>query len=220
MARTGNPNRRPDGINLDEPKPRRYTSPRRSRQADQTRGEILDAAARLFARNGWAGTTLAAIAAEAEVAVETIYLSFKSKKTLLQAAMDFAIAGDAEPVPMQDRQRMALLTEGPPDERLRQLIDWVGEVYRGGVVGVWFAMLEAAASDQEVAGWCDQHEQRRRDTTAALLPVVLGRTVEPAALDAIWVVSSMEIYAKLTRQRSWTHEQWRDWLIWTIYGIK
>lgn len=163
---------------------------------------------------------MAAIAAEAEVAVETIYLSFKSKKALLQAAMDFAIAGDAEPIAMLDRQRAAMLSEGPPDERLRKLIEWVGEVYRGGVVGVWSAMLEAAASDMEVAGWCDQHEQRRRDTTAALLPMVLDRTVEPAALDAIWVMGSMEIYAKLTRQRAWTHEQWRDWLIVTIAGIK
>ena len=73
---------------------RRYRSARRERQAGQTRVEILASAAGLFAQNGWTGTTLAAIADQAEVAVETIYTSFKSKKVLLQAAMDFAIAGN------------------------------------------------------------------------------------------------------------------------------
>lgn len=177
------------------------------------------AAARLFARSGWAGTTLAAIAAEAEVAVETIYTGFKSKKVLLQAAMDFAIAGDAKPIPLMDREQAHQLVDVPFERRLHASIEWIGGIYRGPVVGVWFAMLEAAASDPEVANWCDEHEQRRRDTTAALIPAVLGKTIDPSTLDAIWAVSSMEIYAKLTRQRAWTHTQWQNWLISTIQQL-
>jgi len=205
--------------NTEERTPRRYSSARRDRQAGQTRTEILAAAARLFARGGWAGTTLAAIAAEAEVAVETIYSGFKSKKVLLQAAMDFAIAGDQEPIALMDRDQARQLTEVPLELRLQQSIEWIGGIYRGPVVGVWFAMLEAAASDPEVATWCDEHEQRRRDTTAALIPMALDKAIEPATLDAIWAVSSMEIYAKLTRQRAWTHTQWRDWLTSTIQEL-
>ena len=200
----------------EERTPRRYSSARRDRQASQTRTEILAAAARLFSRTGWAGTTLAAIAAEAEVAVETIYLSFKSKKALLQAAMDFAIAGDAEPVPLLDRDHAHQLEDLPFAERLPACIEWIGEIYSGPVVGVWFAMLEAAASDPEVGIWCDEHEQRRRDSTAAVIPAVMDTSIDPATLDAIWAIGSMELYAKLTRQRGWTHTQWRLWLVGTI----
>jgi hypothetical protein len=49
--------------------------------------------------------------------------------------------------------------------------------------------------------------------------MALDKAIEPATLDAIWAVSSMEIYAKLTRQRAWTHTQWRDWLTSTIQEL-
>ena len=42
---------------------RRYESPRRKAQADATKRDILAAAQRLFERQGYAATTMAAIAA-------------------------------------------------------------------------------------------------------------------------------------------------------------
>ena len=55
-----------------KPRARTYNSSRRTRQAAQTRAEVLAAAAELFNTPGWAGTTLAAVAAAAGFAVETI----------------------------------------------------------------------------------------------------------------------------------------------------
>ena len=55
---------------------RRYDSARRAEQARQTRAAIIAAARRLFLRGGFATTTIAAIAAEAQVSVETIYKAF------------------------------------------------------------------------------------------------------------------------------------------------
>ena len=52
---------------------------RRDRQAAETRQEILDTAARLFAERGFAATSIKDIAAEAGVAVQTIYSSVGSK---------------------------------------------------------------------------------------------------------------------------------------------
>jgi AcrR family transcriptional regulator len=57
-------------------KTRRYESPRRREQAAATRGAILDAAQRRFERDGYAQTTMAAIAAEAGVALKTVYVGF------------------------------------------------------------------------------------------------------------------------------------------------
>jgi hypothetical protein len=92
----------------------------------------------------------------------------------------------------------------------------VGRVYSGPVVGVWSAMVEAAARDPEVADWCDQHEQRRHDTLARVLEMYEASTPPQPVLDAMWAVGSMEVFAKLTRQRGWTEAQWVDWAVATF----
>src|SRR5829696_7801027 len=98
---------------------RPYRSTRRQQQAAQTRHDVLMAAMRLFNTTGWSGTTMAAIAAEAGVAVETIYSGFGSKKQLLRLAMDVAVVGDAEPVPLADRPEWARMAQGSTEARLR-----------------------------------------------------------------------------------------------------
>ena len=65
----------PEGVKAT----RRYDSTRRREQAAATRREILEAAQRLFERDGYGATTMAAIAAEAGVALKTVYLAFETK---------------------------------------------------------------------------------------------------------------------------------------------
>ncbi|HVL03972.1 MAG TPA: TetR family transcriptional regulator, partial [Acidimicrobiales bacterium] len=52
---------------------RRYDARGRQEQARRTRWAVLEAAHRLFLEQGYAATTMAAIAAEAAVSVETVY---------------------------------------------------------------------------------------------------------------------------------------------------
>src|SRR5215469_4343176 len=183
---------------------RRYTSARRARQAAQTRADVLLAAVRLFGQNGWAGTTLAAIAAEAGVAVETIYTSFSSKKALLRAAMDVAIVGDARPVPVMEREEVQQLHHLPPEQRLPALMRLADQVYSDRLSGVWSAMLEAAASDPEVATWCAEHERQRRQTLRELLQIALDHPIPDPLLDAAWILTSPDTYTKLATQHGWT----------------
>ena len=63
---------------MTEPvKPRRaYNSERRREAALQTRRRILDAATARFVEHGFAGTTIAAVAADASTAAETVYATF------------------------------------------------------------------------------------------------------------------------------------------------
>ena len=95
-----------------------YHSPLRVRQAAETRQTVLVAATRLFTERGWAGTTLAAVAAEAGTAVETVYSAFGSKSGLLIAAIDVAIVGRRCEVPLVDRPEFASLGVGERSERL------------------------------------------------------------------------------------------------------
>lgn len=198
---------------------RRYSSTRRARQAAQTRTDVLLAAVRLFGRSGWAGTTLAAIAAEAGVAVETIYTGFSSKKALLRAAMDVAIVGDAEPVPLMERGEVQQLRHLPAAHRLPTVMRLAGQMYSDRVTGVWSAMLEAAASDEEVAAWCAEYEKRRRETLREFLQIALGRTVEGPLLDAIWVLTSPDAYTRLATQRGWSRRMWQDTMTEVIHRL-
>src|SRR5262245_36488789 len=102
-----------------EPPRRRYNSTRRARQAAQTRDDVLAAATTRFTASGWAGTTINRMAAEAGVAVETVYSGFGSKKGLLRAAMDVAIVGDAAPVPLNEREEFHRLGRGSQAERIQ-----------------------------------------------------------------------------------------------------
>lgn len=60
---------------------------RRELQAAATRSDILDAALALFARRGYGATTVAEIAAAAEVAAPTVYASVGNKQHVLRALL-------------------------------------------------------------------------------------------------------------------------------------
>src|SRR5215210_619029 len=65
---------------------RQYDSTKRREQAAATRRRIIDTAARVFIERGYAGATIPVIAAEAGVAVETVYRSAVGKAGLLREA--------------------------------------------------------------------------------------------------------------------------------------
>src|SRR3977135_1421570 len=82
---------------------RSYESPRRREQAAATRRAILSAAQRLFERQGYAATTMAAIADDARVALKTVYVAFETKSGLLRALWHLLLRGDQEDVPVGER---------------------------------------------------------------------------------------------------------------------
>src|SRR6478672_12002214 len=82
---------------------RAYSSPLRAEQAAGTRRSILDAARQLFEHDGYAATSMPAIAAEARVAVKTLYLAFGAKPELLRAVWDHRLAGSEAATPVLER---------------------------------------------------------------------------------------------------------------------
>src|SRR5215472_3487541 len=99
---------------------RSYHSPRREAQAAATRREILEAAQRLFERQGYAATTMAAIAAEAGVALKTVYVAFETKSGVLRALWNLLLRGDEEETPIGERAwYREVIDEPDPERRLR-----------------------------------------------------------------------------------------------------
>ena len=191
---------------------RPYNSSRRALQAAQTRDEVVRAAMRLFRDSGWGGTTLAAIAEEAGVSVETIYNGFGSKKGLLRATMDAAVVGDTEPVPFAERHEFHSLGEGPLEERIARGASVTASTHERSA-GVWQAIVEAAGADEEVEGWRLELERGRHVDVGRSAALVVGRPVEEHLVTMLWVLYSPETYLKLVHDAGFTRAEYEAFLI-------
>ena len=78
--------------------PRPYNSERRTRQAAETRAQILTAAQQLFGKRGYAATTVEDIAERAGVAAPTVYAAGGKRELLEQVIEDVVTAGLGTPV--------------------------------------------------------------------------------------------------------------------------
>src|SRR5215218_8523506 len=99
---------------------RRYDSTRRRAQAEATRGDILEAARRRFERDGYAATSMEAIAADAGVALKTIYVAFGTKSGVLRALWNHLLRGGRDETPVAEQSwYRELVAEPDPERQLR-----------------------------------------------------------------------------------------------------
>src|SRR5690242_14076238 len=130
------------------PPPRRvYRSPRRREQAADTRRRVLDAAARLLAEHGYAGTTIAAVAREAGVSAETVYAAFRNERTLVGELVRVSLRGDDHAAAAEQAGARTVAAAPDQSERLRLFAADVAE--RLERVGPVLHAL-AAASEPEL----------------------------------------------------------------------
>jgi AcrR family transcriptional regulator len=190
----------------------RYHSPLRERQAAETRRCVLDAALALFGANGWAATTLAAVAGKAGVSVDTIYSTFGTKSALLMEVVEIALVGDDEEAAMADRPDFALLGAGAPDERLRAGVRYSMAVYERSVP-ILRTLREAAASDDAARERDERLERDRHELTAAGMTLILGHAPSDEVVDAMWALVSPEVFVHLREKRRWSRARIEDWFV-------
>src|SRR5512133_1471852 len=185
---------------------RRYDAS--SRQARLNREAILDAAQRQFLDGGYAATTIAAIAAEAGVSVETIYKAFGGKPGLVRAIYDRGLAG-REPVPAFQRADAIRERQTDPWAIMRNWGTLTSEV-SSIVSPIERLVRAAAASDPDMAALLKAHndlrEQRARHHARFLKQRgYLREGVSLAqATDILWTCTSDELYDLLVTQRGWS----------------
>lgn len=197
---------------------RRYSSRRRQAQAAQTRTDILQAAVRVFAENGWSGSTLNQIAAEADVAVETIYSGFGSKKALLRQAVDVAVVGDTEEIPLADRPDYQRMGAGSRAERIDAGIRMLSAIHARSA-RICAAMRDAATGDTEAAQWVTEFDDRRHLEVRRAMALTFERELEGPLLDLLWAYLGPEFYLKLVHDRGWSEETYREWMTRTVSAI-
>src|SRR6476659_4864513 len=135
---------------MSETVKRRYDSPRRRAQAAETRRQILVAAQRLFEEQGYASTSVAAIAGEAGVALKTVYVAFETKAGVLRALWNLLLRSDDGAVPVAEQAwYRAVLDEPDPERQLRlnAANSPLGKVRLGEVLEV---IRAAAPTDPEI----------------------------------------------------------------------
>ena len=168
---------------------RAYHSPRRRLQAAQTRAAVLDAAAHLFSEFGWADTSMRRVAQSAGVAIGTVYAGFGSKGDLLAAVMDVAVVGDDLPVPLAQRDVVALLGTGTPAERVAKAAQ-MSVAISGRTCELVQALIQGGATDATVAGRLADLDVRRRVEVAGSFERVASRAPSAAELDEAWLLTS------------------------------
>ena len=191
---------------------RRYDTRRRAEQARQTRATVIAAARRLLVRDGFAATTVASVAAEAGVSVETIYKAFGGKPGLVRAVCAEALAGEG-PVPAEERSDEMQVRERDPRKIIRAWGDLTAEV-APRIAPVLLLVRAAAAADPEMAGLRAEMEASRlnRMTRNARNLAEAGYlrdgiSAEHAA-EVMWTYSAPEFYELLVLSRGWSAERY------------
>src|SRR5690349_18674137 len=190
--------------------------PRRARRA------VVAAAPTLFLERGYAGTTIEAISEHADVPSPTVYRLFSSKLGILKALLDTSIAGDDQPVEVQERPDVATLFAEPDPKKLLAGFAGVTTAINQRTSDVYLVLVSAAGSDPAAAELLDEI-RRQRDQGQGRIARSLARAhalkrglKERDAADLIHALMSPEMYRLLVGDRAWTPERYQKWLTTTL----
>src|SRR5579859_7340409 len=196
---------------------RAYHAPRRAEQAAATRQAIVAAAGKLFAEQGYAATTVAAIAAAARVTPKSVY-AVAEKPQLLLLAVDRAIVGDDEPVPVAQRPGMRALLAEPDARTQARLAGRLGAATLLRLYPVYRAFEQAAGAEPVLREAWREYQRRRRSDVRLLVKAVAdagnlraGLTVEQAT-DTVWALLGWHPVALLVEERGWGTAKLTRWI--------
>jgi AcrR family transcriptional regulator len=198
---------------------RTYRSPRRALQAQQTRVAVLAACRALFAERGWAATGVRDIASAAEVSVETVYATLGGKVALLTAALDGAVAGDDEPIPLSDRPVFHAMGDGDFGTRVASAAALITDIHVR-TIGLQRALREGAGGEPALAELLTTQEENRRASTGQGMALVLRRPIDDRERDLFWAQTCPEVFDALVNRSGWNAEQYAAWVASLIEELK
>jgi len=182
----------------------------------RTRANILKVAEELFLRNGYAATTVAAVAAAAGVSVETIYKTFRGKPGLIGAIQRSALAGTGA-VPAADRSDEISALDLPPRTVLRHWATLTTEVIPR-VAPIILLVRAAAATDPDMGMLLteinDQRLRRMQHNASRLNErgtLRGGMSIEQAR-DVMVAYSAPELYEILVTRQHWSVDSYGDFV--------
>ncbi|PJJ61433.1 TetR/AcrR family transcriptional regulator [Compostimonas suwonensis] len=195
---------------------RQYSSPIRAEASAETRRRILGAAAKLFAQEGYQGTTMAAIAKEAGVSAQSVHLA-GPKSALLMAAFEVTLAGDEGTHPLYERPAVAAIMQLPPDQALPAYLRFLAEA-NARTAGIHNALYVAAETDEAVAELLSDLNRRRHNDIGMAISwcgahgLLRGDTDPDERAEVLTYLVSPETYRFFAGERGWSDERYQRWL--------
>ena len=183
----------------------------RQQQAAQTRRQIVRTARQLFVASGYAGTTVEAIAAEAGVAVATVYKAFGTKAAIARELNDLM---DEEADTAAFTRRIAAQTS--PAELIRLTVALTGSLHQrcGDIIAT---VRSAAAVDATLASVYAEGTRRHDDGVRWVISKLEAAGALAPGLTTIQAVGllstlcSVEAFDDLTTRHGWTASQCETW---------
>src|SRR6478672_3812691 len=197
---------------------RQYHSPRRQEQAAITRTTVLDAAQRLFERDGYAAASVQAIATDAGVASKTVYLAFATKAGLLRAVWDTALKGDEQPAGIAERPWYQQVLEERDGAHTRELLAHHSVIVKQRIAAVLHVIRSASDVDDDLASlwhlietdfWANQRAVV--ESLHATRSLRRGLGVDRGA-DILWTLNHPDQWLLLVGQRGWAPAEFERWL--------
>ncbi|MEO5821615.1 MAG: helix-turn-helix domain-containing protein [Vicinamibacteraceae bacterium] len=196
---------------------RRYRSDRRAAAALATRADITAAARRLFVANGYASTSIVAIAAEAGVAVQTVYAVFGNKRAVLESMLDV----------LDDQAGLEALKRGLEDpsaaRQAAAVAAFMAQLFDRGADIIAVARGASASEPALRALAAEGLVRHQRGTARVATGWHRGKALRPglSAADAaaiLGAIASYEVYQQL-RGSGWTLRRYERWLAATIVTL-
>lgn len=186
----------------------------RQRQALATRDLIVDAAQGLFLEQGYATTTIEAIAAKAGVAVSTVYTIFGNKRGILKSIR--------EAWHQESRQRdiyNEALHQPDPKRRLELAAHATRRQWETGTL-MTTIYQSASATDREAATELKEALEGRRTFLRRFIQemsALLKPTLDAEHASAIFLaLTLMEVYRDFIDVWKWTPDEYEAWLATTL----
>jgi AcrR family transcriptional regulator len=179
----------------------------------------------LFLERGYGPTTVDMIAEAAGVSRKTVFTSVGGKLQALKLAIDWAIVGDDEPVPLLERPHVrAGLAE--PDAR-RILTGYASSIREVSArTAPLNAVVQAASGlEPELRALAEEGRAQRLRGMEVLAGALADRgALEPhlttaEAADILWVFNDPALYQRLVLERGWTEPRYEQWLASALIGL-
>lgn len=197
-----------------KPLKRRYDAPRRRQQAAATRARILESARQLLRERGYPATSLTMVAQAAQVAVETVFAYFGTKRGLLSALVESAV----DPSAFDQQLQSALASAAQePRELLRGTAQFARTAYEHSwdIVEV---MRGAGLADPEIAEAWRMADARARAGQVVLVAALVERDAlqrnltRTEAADVLWSLCGPDLYRLLVVESNWSADRYEQWL--------
>ena len=161
-------------------------------------------------------TTIEAVAAAADVAVQTVYYVFGTKRNLLGAVLDAQIAGDLDTTPLVDRPWIDALAQAPDASSAVDILveSAVAIIARASPM---YEVVRRAAADPEVGDLLAANRRARRADQRRLVEILSHSSQLPRGLDVdefadvVYAVLNEEIYQLLIVDCGWDIQRFREW---------